>query len=96
MNTKFIARRSDIIVSSTLSITLTPMDEDFTPAPFAKIDADEIWDYVMKRQEYRAFSVVSNSIQKQVNAQHNMENGLISESESISVSGMDYSMSAFD
>ena len=27
LHTKFIARRSDIIVSSTLSITLTPMDD---------------------------------------------------------------------
>ena len=29
--TKFLARRSDIIVSSTLSITLTPIEEKFVP-----------------------------------------------------------------
>ena len=28
---KFVARRSDIIVSSTLSITLTPADSDYRP-----------------------------------------------------------------
>jgi len=32
LSTKFIARRSDIIVSSTLSITLTPQDDGFVPA----------------------------------------------------------------
>ena len=29
LNTKFLARRSDIIVSSTLSITLTPQDDGY-------------------------------------------------------------------
>ena len=32
LQTKFVARRSDIIVSSTLSITLTPQDDGFEPA----------------------------------------------------------------
>ena len=30
LNTKFLARRSDIIVSSTLSITLTPIEDKYT------------------------------------------------------------------
>ena len=38
LNTKFIARRSDIIVSSTLSITLTPLDDQFMPIQFANVD----------------------------------------------------------
>ena len=64
LHTKFIARRSDIIVSSTLSITLTPMDDQFVPIHFASIGEDEIWDYVMKWQEYRAFGVNSNVLPK--------------------------------
>ena len=34
LNTKFLTRRSDIIISSTLSITLTPQD-NFKPTSFA-------------------------------------------------------------
>lgn len=49
LSTKFIARRSDIIVSSTLSITLTPQDNTVEPVHFALINADEIWEYVMLR-----------------------------------------------
>jgi len=37
LETKFIARRSDIIVSSTLSITLTPIDDGFKPCHFATV-----------------------------------------------------------
>ena len=41
INTKFLARRSDIIVSSTLSITLTPADGDYVPKKHAQISEDE-------------------------------------------------------
>lgn len=64
LSTKFIARRSDIIVSSTLSVTLTPQGEEFVPAYFAIIDSAEIWDYVMLRQEYRSFFIKSNVLSK--------------------------------
>ena len=37
LNTKFLARRSDIIVSSTLSITLTPIESLVTPTYFCLI-----------------------------------------------------------
>ena len=48
--TKFVARRSDIIVSSTLSITLTPTDEKYVePLHLAKAEEDEIREYVDKR-----------------------------------------------
>ena len=62
LNTKFLARRSDIIVSSTLSVTLTPEDDGFRPTHFAEIEDFEIWEYVMKRQEYRALKIQSNAI----------------------------------
>ena len=35
LNIKFLSRRSDIIVSSTMSITLTPLEADFEPCCFA-------------------------------------------------------------
>ena len=64
MSTKFIARRSDIIVSSTLSITLTPQGDSVEPAHFAEVGSQEIEDYVMLRQEYRATQVESNRLPK--------------------------------
>ena len=64
LSTKFIARRSDIIVSSTLSITLTPEDDGFVPCKFAFINADEIRDYVNLRQTFRSSRIESNSIPK--------------------------------
>ena len=55
--TKFLSRRSDILVSSTMSITLTPMDE-FMPTSTNNMkmgDADlERW--VNLRHEYRALN----------------------------------------
>lgn len=62
LSTKFIARRSDIIVSSTLSITLTPEDDGFVPIKFAKIGVDEINKFVAKRSIFRSMSVQSNTI----------------------------------
>ena len=49
LQTTFLARRSDIIVSSTLSITLTPKDDEFIPTSFARIENDEITDWVNLR-----------------------------------------------
>ena len=40
-STKFFARRSDIIVSSTMSITFMPVD-DFKRIKFSKIAAEDI------------------------------------------------------
>ena len=62
LSTKFLARRSDIIVTSTLSLTLTPEDDGYVPAQFALIDEPGIWEYVMKRQEYRAMAIQSNQL----------------------------------
>ena len=62
LSTKFIARRSDIIVSSTLSITLTPQDDTVEPIHFALINADEIWEYVMLRQVYRSMLIQTNKL----------------------------------
>lgn len=45
-STKFIARRSDIIVSSTLSITMSPQNDMFIPCKFSKIKQPELNDYV--------------------------------------------------
>ena len=64
LSTRFIARRSDIIVSSTLSITLTPIDDTVEPTHFSLIDAEGIWEYVMLRQEYRSMLVHSNKLPK--------------------------------
>ena len=67
LDTKLLARRSDIIVSSTLSITLTPVDDDgYKPSQFAKVTPKQIWEYSMLRQEYRAFFVVSNKITRDI------------------------------
>ena len=39
---KFVARRSDIIVSSTLSITLTPADAKYKPLDKATLTRDQL------------------------------------------------------
>ena len=62
LSTKFIARRSDIIVSSTLSMTLTPLADEFKPTQFSFISDREIWNYVLLRQQYRSFSIRSNRL----------------------------------
>ena len=61
LNTKFLTRRSDIIVSSTLSFTLTPQD-DFLPTSFAKLTREEIDKYVDYRSEFRAKTIKQFSI----------------------------------
>ena len=62
LNTRFTARRSDIIINSTLSITLTPQDDGFEPVSFATIEHSEINKYVRLRNVYRAFAVSSNTL----------------------------------
>ena len=54
LNTKFLARRSDIIVSSTLSITLTPTEDKFVAKKKGKMTDEEVVEWVNKRQEFRA------------------------------------------
>ena len=54
LNTKFLARRSDIIVSSTLSITLTPTEDKFKAAKKAKMTDEEVVEWIDKRQVFRA------------------------------------------
>lgn len=56
--TKFLARRSDIIVSSTLSFTLTPIESQFRPLDKALMTDDEVTEWVDKRQEFRAKMMV--------------------------------------
>ena len=55
--TKFLARRSDIIVSSTLSITLTPQDDMYEKKKMANITVDEIDNWIDKRNKYRETSI---------------------------------------
>jgi len=55
--TKFRARRSDIIVSSTLSITLTPSDGDYKCKDHALLSKEELSAWCDKRSEFRAQSV---------------------------------------
>lgn len=54
---KFVARRSDIIVSSTLSITLTPADSEYKPLDIGLLQQDEIERWCHKRHQYRGIMV---------------------------------------
>ena len=56
--TKFLARRSDIIVSSTLSITLTPIAANYRPMDKALMTDEEVNKWIDKRQEFRAMKLV--------------------------------------
>jgi hypothetical protein len=56
---KFIARRSDIIVSSTMSLTLTPADKGYRPLDHALMSREEIYDWCMERCNYRASNIVT-------------------------------------
>ena len=51
---KFIARRSDIIVSSTLQLTLTPADKGYRPLDHALLSREQIYDWCEQRCAYRA------------------------------------------
>ena len=46
---KFVARRSDIIVSSTLSITLTPADSEYRPLDKGTLSSDQLSIWCHKR-----------------------------------------------
>jgi len=54
---KFVARRSDIIVSSTLSITLTPADSDYRPLDRGTLEPEQLSIWCHKRHEYRGMVV---------------------------------------
>ena len=53
LSTKFYARRSDIIISSTMSITLTPV-ENYVLTSFSTMTTEEIDQWVQVRSNYRA------------------------------------------
>ena len=60
LTTKDLARRSDIIVSSTLSITFTPQAEfRYVPQKLAHITLEDAKEWVDKRATFRADSVVT-------------------------------------
>ena len=54
---KFVARRSDIIVSSTLSITLTPADSDYRPLDKGLLTPEQLSIWCHKRCQFRGNSV---------------------------------------
>ena len=54
---KFVARRSDIIVSSTLSITLTPADSQYRPLDKALLSPEQLAVWCHKRCQYRGMNV---------------------------------------
>lgn len=57
MPTRFVTRRSDIVVSSTLSITLTPQDSAFEPVDIRRLTDEELTEWIDKRNEFRAMNV---------------------------------------
>ena len=63
LNTKFVARRSDIIISSTLSITLTPVESNVIPTHFALITPDEIVKFVQCKNDFKAMKITSNVLE---------------------------------
>lgn len=62
LNVKFRARRSDIIISSTMSVTLTPIESLVVPTHFALISQTDLIKYVMLRNEFRAMNISSNKL----------------------------------
>lgn len=61
LNTKFLTRRSDIIVSSTLSVTLTPV-EDFVPTSLANMTPEDRDSWVEHRSRFRAAKVTQATL----------------------------------
>ena len=47
-----------------MSFTLTPESDGFEPAKFAIMSSDQIWDYIMLKQEFRCHYVTSNTLPK--------------------------------
>ena len=56
--TKLLARRSDILVSSTLSITLTPL-ESFVPTLLGELSPEERTAWIDLRSQFRAEDITS-------------------------------------
>ena len=54
---KFRTRRSDIIVSSTIQITLAPSESLYKPKDQALLTPEEVTEWCNKRHEFRALSV---------------------------------------
>ena len=54
---KFIARRSDIIVSSTLQLTLVPSDSGYRPLDHALMTREQIQEWCHTRHQFRALSI---------------------------------------
>jgi len=52
MPTKFLHRRSDIILSSTMSITLAPIERGFVKKNLTEMSEGEIKEWVDLRQEF--------------------------------------------
>ena len=65
LNTKFVTRRSDIVVSSTLSITLTPIESNVIPTNFATLSSSDREEYIRKRNIYRTLKLSSNLLERQ-------------------------------
>merc|ERR1740139_1650239 len=60
--TKFIYRRSDILVSSTLSITLSPIMHGAEKKHLAHLNSEDVKDWVDRRHEYKAFDVINTEM----------------------------------
>jgi hypothetical protein len=59
---KFVARRSDIIVSSTLSITLTPADSEYRPLDKGTLSPEQLAIWCHKRHQFRGLNVICASL----------------------------------
>lgn len=58
--TRFVARRSDIIVSSTLSFTLTPEDNSLKKKNLVEMNEREREDWVNLRHKFNATQTVQH------------------------------------
>lgn len=55
--TRFLARRSDIIVSSTISMTLSPIERGFVKKNITEMKEEELKEWVDLRQEFLARNI---------------------------------------
>jgi len=60
--TKFIFKRSDILVSSTLSITLSPIQFGNEKKHLAEMDSEEVKEWVDRRHEYKAHEIINTEM----------------------------------
>ena len=73
--TKFVARRSDIIISSTLSITLTPIESTVKPIQFALLTKQEVDEFILLKNNYRALKITSHFLEShQIKARDKVRN----------------------